>query len=405
MKLSALLVTVNLVAIPIAAQAAEEAISDKAEWIKRNLACTDNTLTKSQRKVSLSDPGVYAKGKRTSLQPFVPNRHLPSKRELETVLLAQQAHLDTTGTLPNSIRLVAQQPITEASWLEGQISAYSLTGKLPATSTSSYPKGFGYQAGNGKATSNKPRAMSGQVATIKTTPEVNLNPAAPHPTAYLPDAVRDTQFNQETAAHGLNNPASSLGLSKHLVEEPSLSKDEQSMLDELVELNYPGRFAQFQELPGRATTTFAENQPAGIAQNTPAANIASSTEIGPPPFPLNLLPQEALQDLIGKKNRRHVNAPRAYFGSWHNPIAYSHLPPAGFVSHITSGRISQGNFNRLAQRISVTPHMTIKHQQFPQGIMETSRRTLCSNHLATYPSYQALSFYGPFRGQTRLSMF
>ena len=82
---------------------------------------------------------------------------------------------------------------------------------------------------------------------------------------------------------------------------------------------------------------------------------------GPPPFPLNLLPEQSLKQLLGAKGAppagataataasarpapmpRKVNAPPAFFGSWHGsmPTAKagpsSHLASSGFQSHMRS---------------------------------------------------------------------
>lgn len=95
MKLSAILVSVNIVAtVPVAAQAAEEAVSDKAEWLKQNLAAIDKTGKAASSKISLSDPGVSARAKGTKLRPFMANRKLPSKRDVDMQLSAQQARFD-----------------------------------------------------------------------------------------------------------------------------------------------------------------------------------------------------------------------------------------------------------------------------------------------------------------------
>ena len=75
---------------------------------------------------------------------------------------------------------------------------------------------------------------------------------------------------------------------------------------------------------------------------------------GPPPFPLNLLPEQSLKQLLGAKSAppagatatvnapRKINAPPSFFGSWHGsmPTAKagpsSHLASSGFQSHMQS---------------------------------------------------------------------
>src|SRR5262249_22172118 len=95
MKLSAILVSVNIAAtVPIAAQAAEEAVSDKADWLKQNLASIDKTGKTEKSRISLSVSDVSARTSTIKLRPFVANRKLPSKRDIELQLSAQQARLD-----------------------------------------------------------------------------------------------------------------------------------------------------------------------------------------------------------------------------------------------------------------------------------------------------------------------
>ena len=100
MKLSRFLVSVNLAAvIPIVTQvaghAADKAVSDKTQWLKENLASMGEASVKLKaqtaslaKSASVPKSSDLSLGLTTSkqlgkLSPFVPNRKLPTKKELE----------------------------------------------------------------------------------------------------------------------------------------------------------------------------------------------------------------------------------------------------------------------------------------------------------------------------------
>src|SRR5262249_7358395 len=105
MKKSTFFVSLRLT--PVAAllfqgrsHAAEEALSDKAQWLKENLAILDNEQVSSPSKPSrhrLTALKPHMDIRPLSidgepLRPFVPDRKLPSQRELdEAALVAQRA--------------------------------------------------------------------------------------------------------------------------------------------------------------------------------------------------------------------------------------------------------------------------------------------------------------------------
>ena len=416
MKLSHLLVTVNLIAtLPVAAQAAKEAVSDKTEWVKRNLACLDSAKKSPTRKVSLSDPGFSTKARNFSLRPFVPNRHLPSKKELETVLLSQQARMEPRVPLSAGSQLAAQTPITvtQSSPLVGQVAVYSIPEltEAPRISVRSYPQGLGYQSIGALPIAQATRAIPGRIATLPGQVAGGLKAVSACPLIPEPGSLKGTSSSAcaeyPTTQNGTmdEDKNSVTKPSKRLVEAPTLTADEQSLLNELVELNYPGRFKEFHDLSGREATTLALAHSKEVAQSSSAGDTPTRPDIGPPPFPLNLLPPDALQDLVGRKSRKRIDAPPAYFGSWHAPIVTNTLPQIGFQSHIASCRITQGNFSHFAPLVAVPTNSKLRQRHSTKSQRQMCQANLCSGHVATYPSYEALSLYGPYESRARLSMF
>src|SRR5262249_1963539 len=116
-----------------------------------------------------------------------------------------------------------------------------------------------------------------------------------------------------------------------LVQAPVLTPDEQSMLDELVLLNRPGKSAGFQDLPGSSANS-PESFEAMPAPAQPIETTHARPDIGPPPFPLNLLPEDQLKEFIRGRRNNQVAAPPSYFGSWHKQSTIANLPPSGFHS-------------------------------------------------------------------------
>lgn len=355
MKLSAIFVSVNIVAaLPVAAQAADEAVSDKAEWLKKNLAALDSTKKPEGRKSSLSDAGVTVSIRGAHLRPFVPNRKLPSRKDLEWQLQAQQARLDDRRLSAQAI--VAQQ----TSPLSGQIAVFGAPpepnpyGQIPASLSPQKEK----VARSGprpapRAIPGQTPQLPGQVAFLPgssaSMPFFNPQSQSPpreetlsKPNANLA-APNNFSMSERPASSNLFRGAGELRPGEHivrqsgalLVQAPVLTPDEQQMADQLLELNRPGRSQQFVDLPGTQMP---------VVQQQPGAGAPSGADPGPPPFPLNMLPEDALKQLVGR-GRPHIDAPPCYFGSWHKAGG---LVTSGFHSNICSRRITGKYFGHYA---------------------------------------------------------
>ncbi len=313
MKLSAILVSVNIVAtLPVAAQAADGAVSDKAQWLKQNLSRVDKSPPPGERKIALSGVSDAGLGRQPRLRPFMPNRKLPSKRDLELALVAQQGQLDE-GRL-------SSQAVSGQGALCGQVSTFAVQqetsaySKIPASLSSAYDKvsRFGRRPAP-RVTPGQSPSLPGQVAS------------APGPRSAIPRIPEPSELNNNVWPVLPQPPGEHLVRQSGalLMQAPVLTPDEKQMYDELVELNRSGRL-QKQLSAGFNAQSQPSEQPVAAAPSDP----------GPPPFPLNMLPSGALKGLLGR-SRPNIEAPRAYFGSWHKSASLSQLPETGFHSNIT----------------------------------------------------------------------
>ncbi len=393
MKFSAILFSVNLVAVtmPLAAQAAEEAVSDKADWLKKSIAAIETTRKPSSRKVSLSDPGITTvAAKAQKLRPFVANRKLPSAHDLE--LSALRPRLDTS-IAPT---LTAQQPtlgVTDKP-LAAQISAYAIESSYNDARRATAPLPAAPRAVPGHQPS-----LPGQVAARRTSaPVIPVIPEPPvtaaAPPAYMnlqpPGAPKLSRLPASIQPERLLKQAGAL-----LVQAPALSPDERHLVDELVELNKPGHSKDFIDVQSGqpvVVPSAAEDMPAA-----PQAPVAGESEIGPPPFPLNLLPQDQLKEFVGRRKQQKLSAPHVYFGSWHRQIsaqAPAALPYAGFQTHLACRRILANNYSQYASRIG-----------YPQSNAASRKAKKSANNHYSPVSHSAIAVYPSYENVNRVSMF
>jgi len=350
MRLSKFLVSVNLAAvIPIvsqaAGQAAEKAISDKAAWLKENLASMGEkkgaVKLKSQTArlaKALDDrlDGLTPTSQLSNLRPFVPNRKLPSQKELDQALVAQTAKLaqESTGTLNGKISTFYNSSNPDYS-----NKAVFSPKTIASTGTSLKPFSRSiHQIFSNIATGNsaKPSASA---------PSVNSIPAASEPSEQQASVSPQLGFPLMRQAE------------RYLNDQPET--DAQARADQAV----IDRYAQ---------TEFGGSNPddQGNGGESFAADTASSA--GPPPFPLNLLPQSSLKQLV--RGMARPTRPTAalsrqpYFGSWRgNPgagqyMAPRNLPVAGFHSYVRSYGFCRPNNWQPRQRLVARPYFPSQRQ-------------------------------------------
>jgi hypothetical protein len=174
-----------------------------------------------------------------------------------------------------------------------------------------------------------------------------------------------------------------------LVQAPVLTPDQRAVVEQLLELNKPGRSNDFIDIQGGQPVAVPQeiNAYEGMELPVPSRAHAEPTA-GPPPFPLNMLPEAALKDFVGRK-RASVSAPPAYFGSWRQQGASRNLPYAGFSSHIGSRQILATHFSQ---------HSPVIKKPIRRQASKVYRQ-------AAMPPQPTIATYGPYEGHGRVSMF
>jgi hypothetical protein len=335
------------------------------------------------------------------LRPFVANRKLPSARDLEMAALR------------------AQQPVLSTQYLSGQVSSNYApeTSALPPAyaglvPTAAYPapqpvfndpespnpfspssyssalSGLPVRAA-ARMSARKPVLRQAQMArgprvgqpvpanipTFASAPQqmpipVNqvaaVSPAAVLPTVFPPQTPQSAQdwLNQQNSANGEQALSQSGAL---LVQAPVLAPNDQAVLDRLAELTN-------------------QQDMSSLKSNIMGQQIGEDP--GPAPFPLNLLPQDSLMQLM-RRGGTHTHAPRVSFGSWHQGAGGQVLPQAGFRTYMGSRGFSTG---RIVQPQS-QPRLMRRTQAAkpkPRPVASNIEAARPQN-IATYPPYSAVS--------------
>lgn len=387
MKLSAILVSVNLVAaMPVAANAAENAMSDKAAWLKKSMAAMETTKKAATRKISLSDAGV-APAKTIKLRAFVPNRRLPSERDMTAL----------TPRMDSAPALMAQKPVMGTDYekpLAGGVSAYT----FDAPSAAATRRVASQIAPAQRAIPGRAPALPGQFAArtsmAPAIPVIPEPPSADYP-SYM-DLKPPAAKANRVAPAGLQPERMLKQAGALLVQAPVLTPDERTLVKELVNLNQPGRSGNFIDVQGgRPVEVPAE--PQAEMEGAPEAPVQQHADLGPPPFPLNLLPQDKLQEFVGRRKQQKIATHPVYFGSWHKPVAQIQqrpaLPYAGFQTHMQSQRILASNYAQYAP--VAASHSSGGHKRARRQ-SEAHHTSVSHPYVATYPAYQTVNRVSSF---------
>jgi hypothetical protein len=173
-----------------------------------------------------------------------------------------------------------------------------------------------------------------------------------------------------------------------------MAPSEQIVNEKMAELGYPSA----SEIAGTAP---AGNIPQEIIRPASLESPEQGATAGPAPFPLNMLPQDQLKDFIKARARNRIQAPKAYFGSWHSEGAHN-LPTAGFHSNIHSKGFSTGSYSPPPPRIAMNQAPTKpaasrttqvsqlrnrSNQQQPARINQPARLSQQTVQVATYAPY------------------
>ncbi len=363
MKLSAILVSLSL---PLAAQSAAQAEdAGTADFLKASLS-TNTAPAKAQRsKIVLSAMRPQAAELKPAygvkLRPFVPNRKLPSKRDLELDLLAQTPRM-------------AAPPQTSLSGQIAEFGAQAMT-EMPRSydrSISTYDAATLNRYAAPRVTANQVLATPGQVRVNR-----QVRKPAAHPMSFQPQVAANTQSNdwlgQPRAGERMIRQGGAL-----LAQAPAAIPSEERLAD----LGYP-------------TAEELATPPAPLPSSTgpdiirPAQmQMESQQGPGPAPFPLSLLPQDSLKSLMRSRVKTNQPAPPpSYFGSWHGPQQSHNLPPGGFQTHMQSRgfaapQASAANYQHFAPR--PTKHHASGRANMMQAAAQKPHQEM---RIAVYPPY------------------
>ncbi len=293
------------------------------------------------RKITLSSNQAAGGGTTVRLRPFIPNRYLPSERELQKALVAEKARFDLSADAPSpepAPQGIAEVPLSggvSGYWARQAPSAYDqYLQKLPSAAARQIKSAAMAVAKRGA------RVLPGQEPVLPETfaqappvlPFIPEPPASRAASPIVPDfslsmPVQSCQSGAVSASR--RSPQSS---SSCLVQAPVLSPQESAMLDRQVELNKPGYSCQ----------SFNGDMSGSVMDNP-------SNGAGPPPFPLNLLPMNAMQNLSASRGQHRSPAAQARFGSWHSGAS---LPESGFHSYLPRRPVATFNYVRVSASTS-----------------------------------------------------
>lgn len=292
--------------------------SDKTVWLKENLKALDKTpkLKKLTPKAAVLPQGANSAQPKDELndlvsarytcqlRPFLPNRKLPSQKELDQALVAQTPRL---------------APVLSSS-LSGSVSAFDHIDEAKTIFSYARPITNSKTINVHKATSSSvhPAKSQSNIASKAILDPVDYQSTSTNSAAVKIDAgPAENVGNQPTLPPPVGFHLMRLA-EQHLFTPTETSPADQAIIDQY------------------AQSELGENNSASVGLSSQGDAYAATDRAGPAPFPLNLLPQASLKQLMrgmvhpGPK----CNGPQPYFGCWHRTRQANGLMPAGFQSHI-----------------------------------------------------------------------
>ncbi len=420
MKVSAVLVGVNVAAtLSVAAQhpafAQDGRPSSTADFLKSSLvepssqepvqlvAGPAQPLSQG-RKVSISDPRSVATRKALSakgvkLRPFLANRRLPTKADMEVSLAPQTAAMDYSN-----------QPTT----LDGGVSEYTPYYSSVDTydQAAMSPRGkFVLKSHERRVESQRLRAAA-RVASTYTRPVApravpGSAPAVPGRVGYpcaeqaMPMIAHPQQqqqqfvnpnFNQQQR---VNQPLNFAQQPQHFNFAPSMGPTQN---DEPLP---PQRLSPQEQLEMNKLVETACIQN-GVNPNVVGPGASDLyARIGPPPFPLSLIPEDAMKGFLkGARNRKSAIPGQAPM-SFSNDHTSANLPAGGFRSYLRSTTNGYTNFSRMPAAYPQNIH-PISQNGLHRGKTQPNHGTKknnagfqsVKNEAMTYPPYKSQMNFG-----------
>ncbi|MCA9802645.1 MAG: hypothetical protein KC777_11810 [Cyanobacteria bacterium HKST-UBA02] len=317
---------------------------------------------------SLSSPKSVATraalGGKSRMMPFVPNRKLPSKRELAEKKFQQQQQ-QQLQMQQQPVVLMAQTPQMEP---ENQ----PLMGTVSQYSKDEYSKYYMSQEAESHVTSARARRAIKKEARRVTTAAIKK--AADIATTFVPQTTARLMPGQAPATAGQigGHPCASLQsldlrTQDSLVSHGSPAADAAQMQASAQAPQMSASIPQAPLTPPHLTPphlSSAEHQQldslAGVSKqaqlNSPlAAHMVDKgrmdglySRVGPPPFPLNMVPESVMKEFLSQaRNRKSMIS--SYPGTF--ATGSSGLGSSGFQSHAGANR-SGGTFTSYAHKIN-----------------------------------------------------
>ena len=393
-----------------AAQAQNSANSDKTKWLTANIKnnnSNNNALTKLKALSAKEDCSQQSNSIIVScpdnpshpikLRPFMANRRLPSRHELELALVEQKAKLAEE----NNARLTGQI----STFVVGNENKYLASPKQTNPMISKLDNSnhiFNKQATN-KYNFSAMKQAEQQLISIGR--QLNQKNQSVSQTAINSDLSpnRISTINGPTANPFLKLPADTPTIKSNNLPSTNISSNNPLPLSDTQATGCT------ESVVDNSSGPSAFSLPLIKSNTSLSGNASAFGTAGPPPFPLNLLPEASLKQIIKNlagKNYSH-NTPKVAFGSWHSGIPLTNasnnkaanLPYAGFQSHLTSQKINKkNNYHRLSALPAVTVSPTNSSKQRRQSINNQQNNSARNRMLlesqvkvAAYPSYTTQS--------------
>jgi hypothetical protein len=358
MKLSRILVSVNLAAtIPVAVQAAANANEQVGDGgLKGSAASLDKsgpTGLVDKKSAAISKAVASAKtdncfASSVRVRPFNPNAKLPSVKDLE--LKAQTPKM-------------APEPQTS---LNGMVSSFYAPEAAAQRVSPAAAIGL-------RQTKSKRERVAEMTRSVMKYITQSNQPPAPRPMNVM------TASQQRPFSSAVGNESAAVPSERAF---PMMRQAERVLLRDTN--------------PGVEQFGSSDNMAVG---GTPQPAPATVNSAGPPPFPLNLLPEASLKQFVqgSVASKAHLG-PRVYFGCWHGTNGGTALPHAGFQNYA-----SLKNNRRILARVERPAYATRA-----DGLARRKRTMAISrDFLATTPRKVVtpitnVAVYPPYSGQNRV---
>lgn len=441
MKVSAVLVGVNVAAtLSVAAQGQACANDGTAAFLKDSLtqlkaepalslsaapksltgsSVPQKSIRRSSTKMSLSDPQAVATRSTLAgtggvkLRPFNPNRKLPTRRELEVAFQAEQASYDTTpiqepdAPLTGGVAEYASPYYVSSEYADPYVSA---RGKRALSAQERRATSARVNKAARTATSfvrkAAPRVVPGAMPAVPgqagfpcaQAPVQNFEPVGMNPQMAQMQMMQQQQMQQQMMQQQMAVQAPI----EAPLAPPNLSPQQQAEMNRLIQAactRANGGIPGMNFSPSLLQQNMMQQQQQGQGD--------LYQRIGPPPFPLSLIPEPALKDFVrgGKTQKSSVAAAAAHpggFGAWHgagmgmgatttgSAISQS-LPRAGFRSYSQS--MSVNGFKSYSRMPSTS--LAVRHHAHKGG----------HAHSAAHAKHSAAASgnHGPTHGPTQIA--